>query len=145
MASLEVCCGLPLVRDKPLGAPAFVKLAYCIELVLWNRKLHSAKLLPEPMTSFSIVPFLNFLWHLGKRFWANIFLYFYYDMSLNGSMFKLVWHKALFTQSPSNMVHKYVMPQAMILMAMKPHNDTSAQATYKSKTFRGCKVFLGFR
>ena len=57
MASLEVCCGLPLVRDKPLGAPA-------TELVLWDGKVHCAKLLPEPMTSFSIVPFTNFLRHL---------------------------------------------------------------------------------
>ena len=83
MASLHVCCGLPLVRDKPLGTPAFVKLAYCTELLLWNGILHRAKLLPEPMTSFSIVPSTNFLRHLEKRFLANIFLYFYYDMSLN--------------------------------------------------------------
>ena len=122
MASLQVCCGLPLVRDKPLGAAAFVKLAYCTELVSWDGKLHRAKLLPEPMTSFSIVPFTNFLRHLGKRFLANIFLYFYYDMSLNCWMFKLVWHKALFTQIPTNMLRKYAMPHATILTATEPHN-----------------------
>ena len=29
MASLAVCSGLQLVRDEPLGAPAFVRFAYC--------------------------------------------------------------------------------------------------------------------
>ena len=28
MASLAVCPGLPLVRDRPLGVPPFVKFAY---------------------------------------------------------------------------------------------------------------------
>ena len=29
IAPLTVCSNLPLDRDRPLGAPAFVKLAYC--------------------------------------------------------------------------------------------------------------------
>ena len=29
IAPLAVCSGPPLVRDKPLGAPAFVRLANC--------------------------------------------------------------------------------------------------------------------
>ena len=37
-------------------------------------------------------------------------------------MCKLVWQKALFTQSSTNMVRKYVMPQATMLMAIEPHN-----------------------
>ena len=68
MASLEVCCGLPLVRDKPLGAPAFVKLAYCTELVLWDGKLYYAKLLPEPMKSFPLCLLQTFC-----DIWENIF------------------------------------------------------------------------
>ena len=30
IAHLVACSGTPLVRDGPLGTPAFVKLAYCI-------------------------------------------------------------------------------------------------------------------
>ena len=37
MTPLGVCSGLPLVHNKLLGAPAFVRLAYCIlETVGWD-------------------------------------------------------------------------------------------------------------
>ena len=35
MAPLGVCSGLPLVQDKPLGEPTFVKLTY-YELTHWT-------------------------------------------------------------------------------------------------------------
>ena len=70
-------------------------------------------------------------------FLANILLYLYYDMSLNCWMFKLVWHKAFFAQSPTNMVLKYVMPQATILMALKPHNGYISSSHFQIENNEG--------
>ena len=33
VAALEMCHNEPLVRDKPLGAPAYVKLVYCYHAI----------------------------------------------------------------------------------------------------------------
>ena len=86
MASLQVCCGLPLVRDKQLGAPAFVKLGYYTEFSFVGWEVTSHQTITRTDDEFFHRAFYKLSATFGKTFFGkhiSLFLLWYVAELLN--------------------------------------------------------------